>query len=1641
LATGINGELTLRKKLVALWLCAILAATTFVISADVSNDAEGKIVAKEGISYITSAPFRINSNADFAISPKVSGGDGTQANPWIIENYEIDGTGYGYCIFIGNTTDYFEVRDCYLHDASGNWHMPYYLESGLSLYMVTNGTIINNTASDNWYCGINLHSSSGNTISSNTANSNFNCGFYLYNYSNGNIIRNNTANMNQLDGIGLYKYCSGNTIINNTANSNTNRGICLSSSNFNSITNNTASLNNFVGGISLVSSSGNTLTNNTVTSNVDYGISLLHCNGNNISNNIANLNQLYGIYILNSDNNTIDNNTAINSECGIFLDFSSNNRIVNNTVSNERVGIQLNSCNNNTLANNIVYSNNYYGIYLTNSTNNWISSCTITNNTIGINTLMANHTYIYCNNISNNKAGLVLTSSSNNTIVGNTISNSTGITGGTSFNSLETGLPVYQNDKDWTNYTTFWDQLTNGAGGKPLFTRAVSVSGGLSFNVHVWGANDAQDLDLGIYLDGKDGNPIDNTPQQGEGFAYSAGSTADECVTLMGPQSGTYLIRVFGFTVSGNPGHFNMSITLLGAPSTGIYLWNLSNDNTIYHNNFISNANQAYDSSDTNAWNIGYPSGGNYWSDFTEIDIMHGVNQDILGRDGIGDTPYANILGGGGAQDRYPLCYHSLRLPIRINNNAEFTPQNGVSAGDGTQANPWVIENYDINGTGYGYCIYIGNTTDYFVVRNCYLHGASGGATPSYYVDAGLTFYDVENGIITNSTFVNNDVYGVEIVFSANVTLSTSTSSNNTFGVNIEQSQNISIANNELENNFHGVYISSSNNNTVENNNIVSAVNNSVGISIIVSDKNLVSNNTVQTKEWGIFITNSDYTDIFKNNIDRCGAGCYIMDSAEIRIQENRITNGTWGGIYAHSLVNASVDSDTIYDTLGYGIFIENCIGFTVINTTSSNKFGGVRVTNSREVTISKSTITNNFGGGIYVQSATNLALFDNNIDFNDFTSVYVDGADNLTMSGNTISGSTNGAGMYAQYVNDSVIDNNLFSDNKHDNLFLVYALRNTVKNNTFTNAGTAGIDIMRSENNKIYHNNIINNAIQSFELDSTNIWDNGYPSGGNYWSDYAGLDRFSGPTQIGTGSDGIGDTPYLGITSNSGSKDRYPLMKISTSGTLPMSDVGYLANYWYRSQSVNISASALDTVDGFVSNVTLLYSYSSDNATWSPAVPYGVIFAEPWNWTFDFPAGEGYYKFYSVANDSAGNMEALSPYPDARCGFDATAPEIIDNSIAIATTGDAYTFRTKATDSVVLSEVRAIYWFGNDSEINATVQHTGADNYNLTMLMPANITGIMHYRIAAVDKAGNWNASTVKHVTISDNDAPIANPGPNQTVGVGTTIKFDGSGSTDNIGILNYTWAFHDGNVVLYGISPSHNFTVAGNYTVALTVLDSAGNGGTATIAVNVTPAPPIDTDGDGLPDSIDPDDDNDGYLDEWETFLGTDPLDANDKPLDTDGDGKPDGDATNSQPWMDTDDDGDGVPDDEEMLPPVEESNFIGDYWWLLLLVAMLTVLGLIIIMRRKPEPAEPPDAQQPTPETELCPKCGFDIEKGAPCPFCVPEKQPEPAPEPPKKLEPAPPKTGLNNQEMLQRIEKAYKEGKMTEAQYLKNKEKFQ
>jgi nitrous oxidase accessory protein NosD len=72
----------------------------------------------------------------------------------------------------------------------------------------------------------------------------------------------------------------------------------------------------------------------------------------------------------------------------------------------------------------------------------------------------------------------------------------------------------------------------------------------------------------------------------------------------------------------------------------------------------------------------------------------------------------------------------------------------------------------------------------------------------------------------------------------------------------------------------------------------------------------------------------------------------------------------------------------------------------------------------------------------------------------------------------------------------------------------------------------------VESSTNTFFHNTLINNTVRVYRtLGDANTWDDGYPSGGNYWGDYEGVDA---------NGDGIGDTPYVIDGSN---VDRFPLM------------------------------------------------------------------------------------------------------------------------------------------------------------------------------------------------------------------------------------------------------------------------------------------------------------------------------------------------------------------------------------------------------------------------------------------------------------------------------------------------------------------
>ena len=102
-------------------------------------------------------------------------------------------------------------------------------------------------------------------------------------------------------------------------------------------------------------------------------------------------------------------------------------------------------------------------------------------------------------------------------------------------------------------------------------------------------------------------------------------------------------------------------------------------------------------------------------------------------------------------------------------------------------------------------------------------------------------------------------------------------------------------------------------------------------------------------------------------------------------------------------------------------------------------------------------------------------------------------------------------------------------------------------------------------------------------------------------------------------------------------------------------------------------------------------------------------------------------------------------------------------------------------------------------------------------------------------DAAGNWATDTT-NVTVNDTTAPVAEAGPDQAVNESVDVFFNGTGSIDNLGIVDYHWTFLDGSpITLNGSNPTYRFHTAGTYAVTLNVTDAAGHWATDTMTVTV--------------------------------------------------------------------------------------------------------------------------------------------------------------------------------------------------------------
>jgi len=420
--------------------------------------------------------------------------------------------------------------------------------------------------------------------------------------------------------------------------------------------------------------------------------------------------------------------------------------------------------------------------------------------------------------------------------------------------------------------------------------------------------------------------------------------------------------------------------------------------------------------------------------------------------------------------------------------------------------------------------------------------------TSSYVTIEGFTIknsspFDIYSGIyiegcgnnITNNNIANN-YCGIHLDNSSSNVISLSHIADNLeYGIRLDYSLNNTIRlNNIVANIWYGLHLYQSLNNTISHNNVTSQA--WLGIDICRSPNNFINLNNITNNRFGMALDCSP-NNILRNNTMANNEYNFGLstDGLELPLAFNDVdVSNTVGGKPVICWNNKQ--DKTIPLNAGYVALI-NCTNIKVENLSLQNNLQGIMLLHTKNSRINLNNITGNFEDGIFATHSYNNTISLNNITDNEHGIFLGESYDNNVTLNNITDNHSNGLAL-GYSSNNTISKNSLANDWVGLNLWR--CSHNIISVNNILENGLIGIYLGWASDNTIFHNSFADNQDQVYNYEAVNIWDNGYPSGGNYWSDYAGVDVKSGPDQDQPSSDGIGDASYV-IDANN--VDHYPLM------------------------------------------------------------------------------------------------------------------------------------------------------------------------------------------------------------------------------------------------------------------------------------------------------------------------------------------------------------------------------------------------------------------------------------------------------------------------------------------------------------------
>ncbi len=690
--------------------------------------------------------------------------------------------------------------------------------------------------------------------------------------------------------------------------------------------------------------------------------------------------------------------------------------------------------------------------------------------------------------------------------------------------------------------------------------------------------------------------------------------------------------------------------------------------------------------------------------------------------------------------------------PIDIEGNGNFTPANGVVSGQGTAADPYVIAGWSIAAPP-GIGVQFRNTAAHAVVRNVEVSAAP---------VAGFYLYAASNVTLENVTGYANGGEGIRIESCSDVAVVGSTLLGNQAGLAVLNSGNVAVARNNVTlNTLDGIAVTGSPSVTIQGNNVsVNGFGNSgFGVHLTSTTGDTVTGNRFFLN--GIYLDGAAAGDFDSHTIppDNLVSGLPIL-------YERNCAGLGLSGLALGELLVANcrhVRLSNLTFALGdVGLELAYVTDATVgPNVTVTQAATGIRAVETTALRISGAQILNT-AQGILLESASSVRITGTKVSAPSLYVQPLDGiaihvSDHVNVTGSVIRHARNAVeteyssnvslasnlfdlnlvGLNAYRSQDLIVLGNQIVDDGSGMRFL-NVTRANVSQNELLASFTDGMNVTGSSGVLVDHNTFTGNANNAVDADpSGDAWDAGYPTGGNYWSNYFGADLYSGPSQNVAGSDGIGDAPYLFSVN---AADRYPLMARPVTADVPPEALFTVAPQAGNPLTVfTVSANRSSDYEDPLGLLQVRWAWD-DGASWSPWTSAKS--------TSHRYATAGVYTIHLEVRDSAGLSDNWTASVTVTPKPDTTAPIIVSAPPTSVDVGQPLPIVVSVSDSSGLSNVTLLYRGVSDAGFTSVLMGL-VNGTNFTATIPAQPRGgVLEYVIVANDSWGNEARAPVNGTT-----------------------------------------------------------------------------------------------------------------------------------------------------------------------------------------------------------------------------------------------------------------------------------------------------